>query len=50
MRHVKLVKEEFFLNNEKHETPRKKFMEAALIARKRCYSHDFFSGRLCLLL
>ena len=41
---VKLVTEEFFLNNEKHETTRKNFMEAALTAGMRRTSHEIFSG------
>ena len=41
-----LVTEEFFLNNEKHETTRKKFMEAALTASMRRSSHAIFSGYL----
>ncbi|MDD3954611.1 MAG: hypothetical protein PHY82_11925, partial [Lentisphaeria bacterium] len=41
---IKLVTEEFFLNNEKHETTRKNFMEAALTASMRRTSHEIFSG------
>ena len=40
---MKLVTEGFFFNNEKHEKTRKKFMEAALTARMRRYSHEIFS-------
>ena len=41
---VKLVTEEFFSNNEKRETTRKNFMEAALTAGMRRTSHEIFSG------
>ena len=41
---VKLVTEGFFLNNEKHETTRKNFMEAALTASMRRTLHEIFSG------
>ena len=37
------VTEEFFLNNEKHETTRKNFMETALAAGIRRDSHEIFS-------
>jgi len=40
---VGLETEEFFLNNEKHETIRKNFMEEALTARMCRTSHEFFS-------
>jgi len=39
---------EFFLNNEKHKTPRKNFMEAALTVSMRRSSHEIFSGRFVL--
>jgi len=41
---VKLVTEGFFLNNEKHKTTRKNFMEAALTASMRRTLHEIFSG------
>ena len=41
---VKLVTEGFFLNNEKHETTRKNYMEAALTASMRRTLHEIFSG------
>ena len=40
---VKLVTE-VFLNNEKHETTRKNFMEVALTASMRRTLHEIFSG------
>jgi hypothetical protein len=36
--------EEVFLNNEKHEKTRKKFMGVALTAIMCRISHEFFSG------
>jgi len=45
-----VVTEEFFLNNEKHETTRKNFMEAALTAEMHCSPHEIFSGRSCFSL
>jgi len=41
---VKPVTGKFFLNNEKHEKTRKKFMEAALTANMRRTSHEIFSS------
>ncbi len=40
---MKLVTVEFFLNNEKHEKPRKNFMEVAFSARMCCARHEIFS-------